>query len=200
MNPVHPVHIDSLETAKTHIQGFACLLRFSPFAWRQLQKTALSVWHAHLSQRPFRGALRTSVDRNSTPCSPNRTAHPSFTPGPFAGTKPLEPASPVEKSHGIPRQPEASRNTFGHPYNLTAHFVEFVDNLCKLVGPERDYVESRVSQPPFCSASCNPSSRRTTVEVTCGTLLSYIGPVDSSGMEGLLALAERVLLRRVAAP
>lgn len=49
--------INSLDNARSHIQGFACPAGFSPFAWRQLQKTALSVWHAHLSQRPFRGAL-----------------------------------------------------------------------------------------------------------------------------------------------
>ena len=57
MKPVTASHINSLDAARTHIQGFPCPSGFSPFAWRQLQKTALSVWHAHLSHRPFRGAL-----------------------------------------------------------------------------------------------------------------------------------------------
>lgn len=57
MNTVTAPRIDNLETAKSHIHGFSCPPGFSAFAWRQLQKTALSVWHAHLSQRPFRGAL-----------------------------------------------------------------------------------------------------------------------------------------------
>jgi hypothetical protein len=49
--------IDSLDAARVFIQGFDCPAGFSPYAWKQLQKTALAVWHAHLSGRPYRGAL-----------------------------------------------------------------------------------------------------------------------------------------------
>jgi len=57
MNAWIPSHIDSLQAARTFIQGFDCPDGFSPYAWKQLQKTALAVWHAHLSGRPYRGAL-----------------------------------------------------------------------------------------------------------------------------------------------
>jgi len=49
--------IDSIEDARTFIGGFVCPEGFSPYAWRQLQRTALAVWHAHLIRRPYRGSL-----------------------------------------------------------------------------------------------------------------------------------------------
>ena len=57
MNAWIAPRIDSLEAARMLIQGFDCPAGFSPYAWKQLQKTALAVWHAHLSGRPYRGAL-----------------------------------------------------------------------------------------------------------------------------------------------
>ena len=49
--------ITTLEGAQAFIQGFNCPAQFSAYAWRQLQKTALGVWHAYLLQRPYRGSL-----------------------------------------------------------------------------------------------------------------------------------------------
>ena len=49
--------IHDLAGAKQYVQGFHCPDGFSQFAWKNLQQTALSVWHAHLCGRPYRGAL-----------------------------------------------------------------------------------------------------------------------------------------------
>jgi len=46
-----------IEGARRHISNFACPEGFSSFAWRQLQQTALAVWHAHLSGTSYRGSL-----------------------------------------------------------------------------------------------------------------------------------------------
>lgn len=52
-----PLPVKDLKAARNHVMGFACPEGFSEFSWKQLQHTALTVWHAHLSQRPFRGSL-----------------------------------------------------------------------------------------------------------------------------------------------
>ncbi len=52
-----PPSIASLEAARLHVASFPCPEGFSRFAWKQLQRTALAVWHAHLSGTPFRGSL-----------------------------------------------------------------------------------------------------------------------------------------------
>ena len=58
MPPVNSaLDITDLNSAQAHITTFPCPEGFSTFAWRQLQQTALSVWHAHLSGNPFRGNL-----------------------------------------------------------------------------------------------------------------------------------------------
>lgn len=49
--------IQDLAGARQYVQGFPCPEGFSQFAWKNLQQTALSVWHAHLTGRPYRGAL-----------------------------------------------------------------------------------------------------------------------------------------------
>lgn len=57
MKALIPSPIQSIDGARAFIQNFNCPAQFSPYAWRQLQKTALTVWHAHLLQRPYRGSL-----------------------------------------------------------------------------------------------------------------------------------------------
>ena len=52
-----PCSITSPAQARLWVERFARPQGFSPYAWKQLQKTALAVWHAHLSGRPYRGAL-----------------------------------------------------------------------------------------------------------------------------------------------
>ena len=57
MKPFAPDSIKTLDGARAFIQSFDCPAQFSAYAWRQLQKTALAVWHAYLLQRPYRGSL-----------------------------------------------------------------------------------------------------------------------------------------------
>lgn len=49
--------ISNIEAARLYIQEFTCPNGFSSFAWRQLQQTALAVWHAYLAGRPYSGSL-----------------------------------------------------------------------------------------------------------------------------------------------
>jgi len=52
-----PPHISDLDSARAHVQAFPCPEGFSNFAWKQLQHTALSVWHAYLNGTTYRGSL-----------------------------------------------------------------------------------------------------------------------------------------------
>lgn len=52
---ITPIH--DIAGAQKHIASFECPSGFSSFAWKQLQHTALSVWHAHLNGVQFRGSL-----------------------------------------------------------------------------------------------------------------------------------------------
>lgn len=49
--------IDSVDVARCHVQSFPCPEGFSGFAWKELQRTALSVWHAHLQGTQYSGNL-----------------------------------------------------------------------------------------------------------------------------------------------
>lgn len=58
MRPIAiPHRIASLEAARLHVAAFPCPEGFSRFAWKQLQQTAISAWHAHLGKTTFRGNL-----------------------------------------------------------------------------------------------------------------------------------------------
>jgi len=59
MSPVIPTQrtIQDLSSARHYVQAFPCPSGFSTFSWRQLQQTALSVWHAHLTGAMYRGSL-----------------------------------------------------------------------------------------------------------------------------------------------
>lgn len=49
--------IQNIDAARAYIANFPCPEGFSGFAWRQLQQTALAVWHAYLSGSQYRGSL-----------------------------------------------------------------------------------------------------------------------------------------------
>ena len=49
--------IQDLASARQYIQTFPCPDGFSTFAWKELKRTALHVWFAHLQGRHYRGAL-----------------------------------------------------------------------------------------------------------------------------------------------
>jgi hypothetical protein len=57
MSAMNTAPILDIDSARRHISTFSCPDGFSAFAWRQLQQTALSVWHAHLAGMPYRGSL-----------------------------------------------------------------------------------------------------------------------------------------------
>ena len=57
MEALASTQIKTIESAQAFIQSFNCPAQFSPYAWRQLQKTAVTVWQAYLLQRPYRGSL-----------------------------------------------------------------------------------------------------------------------------------------------